>query len=153
VELAMQHEIQKKLRCQIPQGATDTHKQQLVAVSMLRLMHDSLGKVVETSVGSLTPYELTGFVDSMKNNEGVSSQIDQCLWEIAEENQILEQIQSPYARLMICWSGAIMQSLKKKTGRRIMKRKVINKTDEHSGNVEPGDTEAPRTNGPTVIRV
>ena len=78
VEQAMQQEIRKKLKLNAPQDCTEDQAQQLAAVSILRMMHDSLARVVETGTRSFTPFQIDGFTDSMKQPE-VSQQIDECL--------------------------------------------------------------------------
>ena len=118
VEKAMQQEIRKKLRCDAPEDCTEEQQQQLMAVSVLRMMHDSLARLAETGTKSFTPFQIDGFTESLKA-PGVSEQIDECLLAIAKENEILEQIQSPYVRLMICWSGGIAQNLRKKQSHNI----------------------------------
>ena len=133
VEKAMQQEIQKKLNMKVPECADsseDTHKQ-LMAVSVLRMMHDSIAKLAEHTTSAYTPFEITGFCESMKD-PNVSQQIDECLLEIAKENDVIQHIQSPYARLLICWSGGILSNLKRKTNNGKYSRNVESRKSQES---------------------
>ena len=52
-------------------------------------------------------YTIDGFSQGLKQ-PAVSTAIDSCLQEIAEENaELLEYVKSPYTRLLIAWGGAL----------------------------------------------
>ena len=98
-------------------GISEDADRKTIGLAALRMVHDICASGVEKGGNAfLEPkgYEIEGFVDSLKDPQ-VSTVIDQCLVEIAEENQeLLEYIESPYTRLMICWGGALTFSCKKK---------------------------------------
>ena len=50
-------------------------------------------------------YEVDGFSDSLKD-PCVREATDACLVEIAKESDVLQYVQSPWARLAIAWGGA-----------------------------------------------
>jgi len=84
-----------------------------------------------------------GFAESLKD-PSVQGSVDECLAEIAAENpELLEYFDSPYTRLALIWSGAMLTCLK---------RKINNKTknkDQHHGfsRMEPRPTGNPATRG------
>ena len=87
-----------------------------IALGALRMLHDVCAMGIEKGGNTfLEPkgYEIIGFSQSLKE-PSVSHVIDSCLAEIAEENtEILQYIQSPYARLGIAWAGALAFCVKK----------------------------------------
>ena len=87
----------------------------VIALATLRMVHDMLATGVEQGLNQFLPpygYRLEGFTDSLK--EPVTSQcVDDCLKEIAAENDILQYIQSPYARLAIAWSGGMIRAMRR----------------------------------------
>ena len=45
----------------------------------------------------------------------IAESVDECLAEIAKDNpEILEYFDSPYTRLMLVWTGALLTCVKKK---------------------------------------
>jgi hypothetical protein len=89
-----------------------------IALGALRMLHDVVAMGVQKGGNALLEpkgYQIEGFSESLKE-DNVSQIIDSCLVEIAEENQeLLEYIQSPYARLGIAWAGALAFCVKKKS--------------------------------------
>ena len=85
----------------------------VIALASLRMVHDICANGFEQSINSLLPaygYRVDGFARGLKHP--VTSQcIDDCLKEIAAENDVLQYIKSPYARLAIAWGGAMMGSI------------------------------------------
>ena len=80
------------------------------------MMHDIAASTAEKGLQHVLPqygYDIDGFSSSLK--EPVCSQaIDQCLTEIAAESpEILQYFESPYARLGLSWSGALLTCIKK----------------------------------------
>ena len=87
----------------------------VIALATLRMVHDMLANSVEQGLNVFLPkygYELQGFSQSLKEKP-TSDCVDDCLKEIAAESEILQYVQSPYARLAIAWSGGIMYSLRR----------------------------------------
>ena len=87
----------------------------VIALATLRMVHDMLANSVEQGLNVFLPkygYELEGFSQSLKEKP-TSDCVDDCLKEIAAESEILQYVQSPYARLAIAWSGGIMYSLRR----------------------------------------
>ena len=89
----------------------------VIALATLRMVHDLLANSVEQGLNVFLPkygYELQGFSNSLKQKP-TSDCVDDCLKEIAAESEILQYVQSPYARLAIAWSGGIMYALRRAT--------------------------------------
>jgi len=111
IEEGMRRKMAQKVGCD-PLSDNRT-----IALGALRMLHDICAMGVEKGGGAfLEPkgYQIEGFTESLKEPT-VSEVIDGCLLEIAEENnEILEYVQSPYARLGIAWAGALAYSVKKK---------------------------------------
>jgi hypothetical protein len=107
--------VRRKMARQV--GCEQDADNRTIALGALRMLHDVVAVGCEKAGNSfLEPrgYEIVGFSEALKE-PAVSSCIDGCLREIAEENQeLLEYVQSPYTRLMIAWGGAIAFSCKKK---------------------------------------
>ena len=97
-------------------GTTGTDDRSL-AIGALRMVHDICAKGLETGLNMYLPrygYGVEGFTEGLRD-PAVSAQIDSCLLEIATENEeLLEYIKSPYARLGLCWMGALSFSIKRK---------------------------------------
>ena len=97
-------------------GTTGTDDRSL-AIGALRMVHDICAKGVETGLNMYLPqygYGVEGFTEGLRDPT-VSEQIDSCLLEIATENEeLLEYIKSPYARLGLCWVGALSFAIKRK---------------------------------------
>ena len=106
--------VRQKMARQV--GCDKDADNRTIALGALRMLHDVCAVGCEkVGNGFLEPrgYEISGFSEALKEPT-VSSCIDGCLREIAEENQeLLEYVQSPYTRLMIAWGGAIAFSCKK----------------------------------------
>ena len=82
----------------------------VIAFATLRMMHDMCVMGVEKGLNNYLPkygYNVHGFHDSMKKPM-VSKCVDQCLKEIAAESDVLQYIESPYARLGIAWTTALL---------------------------------------------
>ena len=89
----------------------------VMGLAAIRMLHDICATGFEKGAQVVLPqygYELDGFSDSLKDPM-VSQGIDQCLIEIAAESpEILQYFESPYARLGLCWSGALLSCIKKR---------------------------------------
>jgi hypothetical protein len=90
----------------------------VVTLGALRMLHTicatGFEKVFNQFATPYVGYESEGFSNSLKDPV-VQSSVDECLAEIAAENpEILQLFDSPYSRLGLIWSGALMSSLKKK---------------------------------------
>jgi len=110
--------IQEKLRRQMCQSvnAPPNADNATLMLKSLRMVHDILANVVESGANLfLEPrgMKITNFVSSMKE-EPTSAAIDDCLIEIARENEnIMQYIESPYSRLALCWVGAAAQNTRR----------------------------------------
>jgi hypothetical protein len=118
-ELAMQKEIEKKLKMECPQESSNSEREKLMAASMIRMLHDSVLRATEKGVHTYTTFTINGFCENLKH-DGVSEQVDRCLIEIMDENDLTGYIKSPYARLLICYSTSIMKTLRKKPRKSII---------------------------------
>ena len=87
----------------------------VIALATLRMMHDMCVMGVEKGLNGYLPrygYQVDGFSESMKNPM-VSKCVDDCLREIAAESDVLQYIESPYARLGIAWSTALFTCIRR----------------------------------------
>ncbi len=86
-----------------------------IGLATLRMVHDLLANATEQGLNVMLPeygYKVNGFANSLKDPI-VSSCVDDCLIEIAQTTDILEYVESPYARLAIAWSGAMMTCVRR----------------------------------------
>jgi len=89
----------------------------VVTLGALRMLHNLCATGFEQVFNQFaTPYvgyQSEGFSKSLQDPV-VQSSVDECLAEIAAENpELLQYFDSPYSRLALIWSGALMTSLKK----------------------------------------
>ena len=92
-------------------GACDT----ALALGALKMIHSIAANTTEKGLNIFLPgygYEVDGFADGLKQ-PAVAEAVDACLEEIAADSDILEYVKSPYSRLAIAWSGALLTSLRK----------------------------------------
>jgi len=89
----------------------------VMGLAALRMMHDICATGFEKGAQAFLPqygYDIDGFSDTLKEPT-MSQAIDQCLTEIAAESpEILQYFESPYARLALSWSGALLSCIKKR---------------------------------------
>ncbi len=86
-----------------------------IALGTLRMVHDLLAAATETGLNSMLPeygYRIDGFTESL-HKPVVSAAVDDCLKEIAATTDVLQYIESPYARLALAWSGAMMSCVRR----------------------------------------
>ena len=107
--------MRRKMAQQV--GVDQEADQRTIALGALRMLHDCCAMGLQNGGNMLLQprgYEIHNFTESLKEPH-VSHAIDSCLQEIAEENtELLEYIQSPYARLGIAWAGALCFCVHKK---------------------------------------
>ena len=106
-------------------GAADT----VIALGALKMIHTIAATTAEKGLNVFLPrygYEVEGFAKSLKE-PAVDEAISMCLAEIAAETDVLSYVQSPYARLAIAWSGALVTSMKK----------TANNRKRHASDMEP----------------
>jgi hypothetical protein len=89
-----------------------------ITLGALRMLHNLCATGFERSFNAFgskyVGYEVEGFASSM-NDPAIQSSVDEILTEIAAENpEVLQYFDSPYTRLALIWSGALIQCLKKK---------------------------------------
>ena len=89
-----------------------------ITLGALRMLHNICATGFERSFNAFgskyVGYEVEGFASSMQD-PAIQSSVDEILTEIAAENpEVLQYFDSPYARLALIWSGALIQCLKKK---------------------------------------
>ena len=96
----------------VSRGATE----KLIALGALRMIHNLCANATEQGLNAFLPsygYEVKGFATTLEEPP-VQEAVDACLEEIARESDILDYIESPYARLSIAWGGALMTCLRAK---------------------------------------
>ena len=79
----------------------DSTNETVMNVCFLRMIHDTLCMTAEKIGDPILQrrgYSIEGYTNSLKSPH-ISEQLDQCLQEIAQDTDILQYVQSPYARL------------------------------------------------------
>ena len=87
----------------------------VVALGALRMVHDMVAGITEQGLckaGARYGYSVCGFAHSLKSGH-TKEAVDACLREIAATTDIMGYIESPYARLAICWGSAMIGTLKR----------------------------------------
>ena len=113
IEKAMRDEMARQVGAK--PGAADS----VIALGALRMVHDICAKGTEQCFNVFLPqygYEVEGFSDSLKE-PSVREATDACLVEIAQDTDVLQYVQSPWARLAIAWGGALVTSVQRKKKR------------------------------------
>ena len=109
MEEAVRSQMAEQVR--VPQGAGDS----VIALGALRMVHDLCAGLTEKGIntaGARYGYSCDGFAASLKVGT-TKEAVDACLQEIAATTDVLGYIESPYARLAICWGSAAIGTLKK----------------------------------------
>ena len=89
-----------------------------MSMGALRMVHNICASGFEKGFNAFGPqyvgYELNGFCESLQDPT-MQQSIDECLAEIARESpEILEYFDSPWARLALVWTGAVLTCMRKK---------------------------------------
>ena len=87
----------------------------VIALGALKMVHNiAAGSAEKVANIFLKPrgYEIIGFQRSLKE-PAVAESIDQVLAEIAAETDVLQYFESPYTRLALCWSSALVTSVQR----------------------------------------
>ena len=100
----------------------------VVTLGALRMIHNlcatGFEKVFNTFGTKYTGFECDGFATTLRD-PSIQGTVDECLLEIAAENpEILEYFDSPYSRLALVWSGALITCIKRKE--QLLKRQHAN---------------------------
>jgi hypothetical protein len=85
-----------------------------IGIATLRMCHDMLAMATENGLNQCLPkygYQVEGFCSSLQHPT-VSKCVDECLEEIAATSDVLQYIESPYARLAIAWGGALASTVR-----------------------------------------
>jgi hypothetical protein len=120
IEKAMRNAMSSQVGA--PPGSSDS----VVALGALRMIHDLFAASAEKGLNVFLPrygYEVNGFASSLKEPT-VRKAVDQCLEEIARETDVLQYIESPWARLGIAWSGALLTCVHRKEEERIFAPRI-----------------------------
>lgn len=110
IEIAMRNSMAAQV------GAPPNSSDSVVALGALRMIHDLCAVSAERGLNVFLPrygYEVDGFAKSLKE-PSVKEAVNMCLEEIARETDVLQYVQSPWARLGIAWSGALLTCVRKK---------------------------------------
>ena len=94
-------------------GAKGT-SEKAIGIATLRMCHDMMAMACENGLNQCLPqygYRIDGFCETLKNPT-VSDCVDECLVEIAATTDVLQYIESPYARLGIAWAGALATTVR-----------------------------------------
>ena len=116
----------------------------VVTLTALRMIHNLCATGFEkvwNNVGSkYTGYDVEGFATTLRDPT-LQNSIDECLLEIAAENpEILQYFDSPYTRLALVWSGALISCIKRKTVQ-------LNRHAQHLGSRTNSRPNPPSTGG------
>ena len=87
-----------------------------LGLAALRMMHDLVAYSTEKGANMFLPkygYEMSGFVECLKDDT-VREATDAAILEIANDSELMGYVDSPYIRLLIAWSGAMIKSIKRK---------------------------------------
>ena len=125
----------------------------VVTLGALRMLHGLCATGFEKGFNAFgTPYcgyECDGFAETLQD-PSLQSSIDACLTEIAAENpEILEYFDSPYTRLALVWSGALISCIKKQDQRTKRNARSVGPTQSF----RPGSGGPSGGGGPTVRQV
>ena len=90
----------------------------VITMGALRMIHNLCATGFEKVYNSVGPrftgYEIAGFSEALREPM-IQESVDECLAEIAAENpEVLEYFDSPYTRLLLVWSGALLTCVKKR---------------------------------------
>ena len=112
VEQGVKHDMAKSV------GVDPRANGKVITLGALRMLHNCCAHgfeaICNNVAGPYLGYEVQGFARSM-TDPAVQQSIDECLTEIAAENpEVLEYFDSPYARLALVWSGCLLTCVKKK---------------------------------------
>ena len=116
ISQAMQEKITSKLsggNLSVPEDASDTDRQRLMAGSFLLMAHKILTQGVEKLVPAYTPYEVDGFSSQFEEPE-VRDALQECLLEIGEELDVIQYVDSPYSKLGLLWCSGVFKTLRHK---------------------------------------
>ena len=108
--LAKQIELGVRAQMAEQVGVEKSASEKVIALGALRMVHNMLANVTENGLNAVLPkygYEIEGFTQTL-NEEPCREAVDACLAEIAAESDIMEYIESPYARLALAWGGALI---------------------------------------------
>ncbi len=141
VEQGVKHDMAKAV------GVDPRAHGKVVTLGALRMLHNLAAMGVEKAFNQFgTPvfgYECEGFAECLRD-PSVSGSIDECLTEIAAENpEVLEYFDSPYARLALVWSGAMLTVIKRKEKLRYSQTRNARRMGP-AANLRP---DTPRTGG------
>lgn len=114
--LAQKIELGVKSQMAAQVGAKPNAPDRVIALGALKMIHNIAAGTAERSLNIFLPaygYEIDGFTTALKDPT-VDEAVTQCLQEIADESDVLQYIESPYVRLALAWSGALVTSIRKK---------------------------------------
>ena len=128
----------------------------VITLSALRMLHGICAGGFEKGFNVFGApyigYECHGFAETLRD-PAVQSSVDECLLEIAAENpEILEYFDSPYSRLALVWSGALISCIKKKEQQTKRKRQYAGNMGPQTG-LRPSAPRPGGGGGPTVREV
>ena len=118
----------------------------VITMGALRMIHNLAATGFErvyNGVGArFTGYEIEGFSESLREPM-IAESVDECLAEIAKDNpEVLEYFDSPYTRLLLVWTGALLTCIKKKGPRTNKERNGVHR-------MGPAPNQRPGAPGPS----
>ena len=118
-----------------------------IGIATLRMCHDMLAMACENGMNQCLPaygYQVDGFCETLKDPT-VSQCVDECLEEIARESDILQYIESPYARLGIAWAGALASTVRPLRRRENLGNNQRNTKNVRTTHMGPATARRPQT--------
>jgi len=120
-----------------------------IGIASLRMMHDMMAMATENGLNHFLPeygYHVNGFVNGLREPQ-TSKCIDECLREIAATTDVLQYIESPYARLAIAWGGSLVTSIRPNRPPNFnnLNNRRVNKSDNNAPHLGPKPTYPTKT--------
>ena len=111
---AMAQKINEKMGCaNMPEDASDTDRQRLMAASFLTMAHNVLANGTEKLVENYTEFSIQGFSDTFEKPQNKQI-LEETLLQIAEEHDIIQYVDSPWSKLGLLWGSGVISNLRKK---------------------------------------
>ena len=111
---AMAQKINEKMGCaNMPEDASDTDRQRLMAASFLTMAHNVLANGTEKLVENYTEFSIHGFSDTFEKPQNKQI-LEETLLQIAEEHDIIQYVDSPWSKLALLWGSGVITNLRKK---------------------------------------
>ena len=113
IQKGVKQEMMKKVNIKHPENYDERQQDQLIALGTLKMIHNSLCQVAERGVDDFTDYSIRGYSAAMQD-PAIERDLEDCLYEIAKEMEVLEHLNSPYLKLGMIHVTCIAKTLRQK---------------------------------------